>query len=93
MFEDLGVSLRPRLGRAVLWTNRNPDNSVHWETRHRALPVTGPAEKWVVQLWFRRYRMFREVAQRVAGAPQAVTGVPVRPGDRLPDGVTHRLSD
>ncbi len=58
IFEDLRVSVQPKLGRAIIWTNKNPDGSVHDETRHAAAPVSTHAEKWVIQLWFRRYKMF-----------------------------------
>ena len=44
----------------MCWTNTNPDGSVHGETLHAALPPQGEdTEKWVIQLWFRPYRMHR----------------------------------
>jgi prolyl 4-hydroxylase len=58
-FEELGLTVQPRCGRAVTWVNKNPDGFVHTETRHAANPVTGDVEKWVIQLWFRRYKSFR----------------------------------
>ncbi len=57
VFESLNVGVRPKLGRAVTWTNKNPDGSNHPETRHEALPVTNGGEKWAIQLWFRAYPM------------------------------------
>lgn len=57
-FRDLNVAVKPTRGRAVCWTNMNPDGSPHLETLHAALPPEGEGtEKWVIQLWFRPYRM------------------------------------
>ena len=57
VFEKLNIGVRPKCGRAVIWTNRNPDGSTHAETTHEALPVNEGTEKWVIQLWFRSYKM------------------------------------
>jgi len=54
-FERLNIGVQPRCGRAVIWTNKNPDGSLHPETLHEALPVAPGAVKWVIQLWFRGY--------------------------------------
>ncbi len=84
-FRDLNVAIRPKAGRAVCWTNINPDGSQHRETVHAALPTEGETtEKWVVQIWFRPYRMHK-VHQQLQ-ALQTKTGQPVRSGDKLPDG-------
>jgi prolyl 4-hydroxylase len=57
-FRDLNVAVKPTMGRAVCWTNMNPDGSHHKETLHAALPPVGAGtEKWVIQLWFRPYQM------------------------------------
>ena len=57
-FKDLNIAAQPKRGRAIIWTNMNPDGSKHLETLHAALPPRGKdTEKWVIQLWFRPYRM------------------------------------
>lgn len=74
-FRDLNVAVKPKLGRAVCWTNTNPDGSIHPETIHAAMPPEGEGtEKWVTQLWFRPYRMHRlhdslEPLQTAPGRP------------------------
>ena len=86
-FRDLRVAVQPRLGRAVCWTNTNPDGSTHPETAHAALPPHGAgSEKWVAQLWFRPYRMHR-IRGRLAPL-QAKTGKPLASHAGLPDGVS-----
>jgi len=84
-FDELNVKVRPRCGRALIWTNTNPDGSRHFETRHAALPVrTG--EKWVVQLWFRSYPMLPALKAEEP-APQAAPGQPLQGGENLPRGI------
>lgn len=84
-FRDLNVAVQPRAGRAVCWTNTNPDGSVHLETLHAALPPRGEAtEKWVIQLWFRPYRMHRVHAR--LSPLQTAPGEPLRGDESLPDG-------
>ena len=84
-FRDLNVAIRPKAARAVCWTNTNPDGSIHPETLHAALPPEGEnTEKWVIQLWFRPYRMHR-IHERLA-ALQAADGVPLRGDETLPEG-------
>ena len=84
-FRDLNVAVKPKQGRAVCWTNTNPDGSVHRETLHAALPPEGEdAEKWVIQLWFRPYRMHKikpklEPLQTQAGVPLATAMRNCRP--------------
>ena len=85
-FRDLNVAVRPKQGRAVCWTNMNPDGSAHMETLHAALPPEGAdAEKWVIQLWFRPYRMHSIAAE--LEARQARPGKPLSGAENLPDGV------
>ena len=82
-FPNLNVEVQPRVGRAVSWTNMNPDGSVHLETSHAALPVKSGGEKWTIQFWFHPYKMFDEIGGAV---PQAIPGVPIGAQDELPDG-------
>jgi prolyl 4-hydroxylase len=87
VFEDLNFAVRPRRGRAIAWTNKNPDGTVHRETRHSARPVHG-AEKWVIQLWFRRYRTFTpRMGKEQPEVPQGRTGEPLRRDESIPDGI------
>ncbi len=87
VFEDLNFSVRPRCGRAIAWTNKDPDGTVHQETRHSARPVRG-AEKWVVQLWFRRYRMFTpQKDEEQLKLERRRLGDPLRRDDLIPDGI------
>jgi prolyl 4-hydroxylase len=85
VFERLNIGVRPKLGRAVMWTNKNPDGSNHPETRHEALPVAPGAEKWVVQLWFRNYKMI-DVPKGAIATPQTATGQPLRGDETIPAG-------
>jgi prolyl 4-hydroxylase len=85
VFEQLNIAVQPRCGRAVIWTNTNPDGSRHPETRHEALPVTS-GEKWAIQLWFRRYPLLHRPAAPDP-APQAVPGKPPEDAAALPAGV------
>ena len=88
IFEDLHLSVQPKLGRAIVWANKNPDGSVHHETRHAALPVSDHAEKWVIQLWFRRYKMFDPPnGGHLTAIPTAI-GKPLQGHERLPEGIT-----
>jgi len=85
-FRDLNVAVKPKLGRAVCWTNTNPDGSVHHETMHAALPPQGEdTEKWVTQLWFRPYRMHR--IHDELEPLQTRPGRPLTGSEHLPEGI------
>jgi hypothetical protein len=85
-FRDLNVAVKPTQGRAVCWTNMNPDGSTHLETLHAALPPKGEnVEKWVIQLWFRPYQMHPIKMQ--LDALQARPGKALTGNENLPDGV------
>lgn len=84
-FKDLNIAVRPMTGRAVIWTNMNPDGTTHMETVHAALPPQGDdAEKWVIQLWFRPYQMHpvRNSLKKL----QTRQGKPLTETDALPPG-------
>jgi len=84
-FKDLNIAVQPKMGRAVIWTNMNPDGTKHLETLHAALPPRGEGtEKWVIQLWFRPYRMhpIRKPLQSLQTNP----GIPLSGDNTLPSG-------
>ena len=84
-FKELNVAVRPKAGRAVIWTNMNPDGSKHLETAHAALPPRGEGtEKWVIQLWFRPYQM-HPIREKLASL-QAAEGIPLKGDEELPSG-------
>jgi prolyl 4-hydroxylase len=84
-FRDLNVAIRPRRGRAVCWTNTNPDGSPHKETVHAALPSEGEhTEKWVIQIWYRPYRMHK--LHEKLEYRQMTPGIPLSENDQVPDG-------
>jgi len=85
-FEKLNIGVSPKLGRAVTWTNRNPDGTGHPETVHEALPVKEDGEKWAIQLWFRRYELIPDARNEIPMAdPEPVTTLAA--DSVLPDGV------
>jgi prolyl 4-hydroxylase len=84
-FKDLNLAVRPKRGRAVIWTNMNPDGSKHLETAHAALPPYGEGtEKWVIQLWFRPYQM-HPIRESLATL-QTKKGTALSGDEPLPDG-------
>jgi prolyl 4-hydroxylase len=85
VFEQLNIGVKPRLGRAVIWTNTNPDGSHHEETSHEAMPVTNGGEKWVIQLWFRNYPLIT-VPDSIIETPQVAAGKPLQGTEELPAG-------
>lgn len=90
-FRDLKVAVQPVAGRAVCWTNTNPDGSTHAETLHAALPPEGEdTEKWVIQLWFRPYRMHK--LRETLPPLQTARGAPLDESAPLPAG-TWVLAD
>lgn len=89
-FEKLRLSVTPKRGRAICWTNRNPDCSTHPETTHEAMPVAEGSEKWVIQLWYRRYELLPP-ATDLPNAPATDVTSAVASTAELPSGV-RRLS-
>jgi len=87
-FDKLRLGVTPKCGRAVSWTNRNPDGSVHPETTHEALPVAEGAVKWAIQLWFRRYELVAPMGQVPPVEPVSPTA-PLPADCPLPDGVVR----
>ena len=84
-FPNLNIKVQPKLGRAVSWTNMNPDGSVHAETSHAALPVTNNGEKWTIQFWFHPYKMFSGIG---VTPPQTLAGQPIQEDAELPSGAS-----
>ncbi|MDP7042284.1 MAG: 2OG-Fe(II) oxygenase, partial [Gammaproteobacteria bacterium] len=87
VFPHLNAAVQPRVGRAVTWTNKNPDGSGHFEASHAAFPVRDGGEKWVIQFWFRRYPMQKPIPD--IELLQARPGIPLEEQDTLPDGVRY----
>ncbi len=84
-FRELNIAVQPKAGRAVIWTNVNPDGSKHLETLHAALPPRGAgSEKWVIQLWFRPYKM--TPVKKALESLQVKTGIPLKGDEGLPTG-------
>ncbi len=85
VFPTLKTAVQPKVGRAVAWTNKNPDGTGHLETNHAAFPVKNGGEKWVIQFWFRRYRMIDPI--RMGDDTPAKEIRPLRGDEILPEGV------
>jgi hypothetical protein len=85
-FPRLNIEVQPEAGRAVCWTNMDPDGSEHNETSHAALPIQPGGEKWVIQFWFHPYKMFDAVDIEV---PQATPGVPLSKDYKFPPGTKY----
>ncbi|MDP7092998.1 MAG: 2OG-Fe(II) oxygenase, partial [Gammaproteobacteria bacterium] len=88
VFPNLKVAVQPRVGRAVTWTNKNPDGSGHFEVSHAACLVKNGGEKWSIQFWFRRYPMLDPVAE--VETLQARPGIRLTGWEELPEGVSIR---
>lgn len=86
VFHSLKLAVQPKAGRAITWTNKNPDGSGHNEVDHSGAPVLGEKDKWIVQLWYRRYKMFAALADP-AEPPQARKGRALSAAEALPPGV------
>lgn len=86
VFPRLRTAVQPKVGRAVTWTNKNPDGTSHMENTHAAMPVTNGGEKWVIQFWFRRYPM--GAPMNYTAVPQARQGQPLAGSEILPEGVS-----
>jgi prolyl 4-hydroxylase len=54
-FVNLGVSIKPKTGRAVIWNNLTPYGEPNPDTIHQGTPVTA-GYKAIITKWFRRPR-------------------------------------
>lgn len=54
-FPEIGVKLKPNLGRAVVWNNLRASGEGNELTRHQSLPVTA-GTKTIITKWFRMPR-------------------------------------
>lgn len=88
MFPELRLTAQPRKRRAIVWRNYNNDGTVNQLSKHAALKVAEGAEKWIVQLGFRRYPMYRAGKRE----PEAELR-PLRDGDKVPAGILARGRD
>lgn len=50
------------------------------------MAVKAGGEKWVIQLWFHHYKMFRNLK---LNPPQAIPGKPINAGTEAPAGVRY----
>lgn len=83
LFDKLNFAAHPVCGRAVIWNNSDTRSKVLQESVHSALPVTREgAEKWVVQLWFRAYRMRSNLELPARADPPQ--GIPLSDASSLP---------
>lgn len=64
-FPELGVTIEPRLGRAVLFDNLDGDGAPDPRTLHAGLPVQA-GEKWLATLWLRERALRRAPAAAVS---------------------------
>jgi len=87
IFTNLGIVSKPRFCRAIIWRNYLNDGSVNELSKHSAQPLKEGAEKWVVQLGFRRYPMFK--GPGLQGEPKLQ---PLGSTDELPEGVELQQS-
>ena len=54
-FVHLGVSIKPKTGRALIWNNLTPDGEPNYDTLHHGTPVTA-GYKAIITKWFRKPR-------------------------------------
>lgn len=84
-FRDLNIAVQPKVGRALIWTNMNQGGARQLETHPAALsPSAEGTENWVIQLWFRPYRM--HPIRRPLQSLQTNAGIPLSGKDTPPSG-------
>jgi prolyl 4-hydroxylase len=54
-FVNVGLSIPPKTGMAVLWNNLRPDGTPNYDTMHHGTPVKA-GYKAIITKWFRRPR-------------------------------------
>jgi prolyl 4-hydroxylase len=82
VFPKLNITSKPRKKRAIIWRNYNNDGTVNELSQHAALTLAEGAEKWVVQLGFRRYPMFNGPQREAEAVSRPLAG-----SEDLPAGV------
>lgn len=55
-FMNLGLSIKPRAGRAVIWNNLLPDGQPNPDTLHHGMPVKA-GTKAIITKWFRQKKI------------------------------------
>jgi hypothetical protein len=85
VFPELNIYSRPVKRRAVIWRNYKLDGSINELSKHAALTLADGAEKWVVQIGFRRYSMFKGPTRTTELAIQ-----PLKGNEALPAGLEFR---
>lgn len=56
-FIKKNISVKPKSGKMLLWTNLKDDGSPDYESLHAGLPVES-GEKWIAIVWVRENRFF-----------------------------------
>jgi prolyl 4-hydroxylase len=54
-FVNVGLTIPPKAGTAVLWNNLKPDGTPNYDTLHHGMPVRA-GRKAIITKWFRRPR-------------------------------------
>jgi prolyl 4-hydroxylase len=54
-FVNVGLTIPPKAGTAVLWNNLKPDGTPNYDTLHHGMPVKA-GRKAIITKWFRRPR-------------------------------------
>jgi len=51
-FINLGIKVKPKIGKLVVWDNLNEDGSLDYDSLHAGLPVT-EGKKFIAVIWIR----------------------------------------
>jgi len=51
-FPKINYTVKPEIGKMVIWENLNKDNSLNYDSLHAGLPVLSN-EKWICIVWVR----------------------------------------
>ncbi|KAJ8314180.1 hypothetical protein KUTeg_008741 [Tegillarca granosa] len=61
-FPELGIWVKPRKGRALVWNNMNEDGKCEHMSLHKAAKVTS-GHKYIIQRWY-YYKSFYSLGKR-----------------------------
>jgi prolyl 4-hydroxylase len=64
LFPKLNLSIQPEKGSAVYWFNVKEDGAPDYRTLHAAAPVSGPYEKWIMNIWIRERALLPHYLRR-----------------------------
>lgn len=54
-FSKIEHTVKPEIGKLVVWDNLNPDGSLNFDSLHAGLPVIS-GEKWICIIWVREQK-------------------------------------